>query len=176
MQALRISGLLHDVGKIAVPDVLLRHPGRLGEEEARIMQQHPSFGALIIKDLPHLEQVLEGVRSHHERWDGQGYPDGLAGESIPLMGRMLAVADCYSAMTTDRPYRKGRTHEEALDEIETLAGIQFDPQIAPHFVRLMRRGSSKEQMLRADAAEPAATPETGPEGVPASAPATPAPA
>lgn len=139
LRAVRISGLLHDVGKIAVPDAILRHPGRLGPEEARIMRQHPVLGALIVKDLPHLDQVLDGIRHHHERWDGRGYPDGLSATAIPAMGRLLAVADCYSAMTTDRPYRKAFTPQDALGEIERLSGSQFDPVIAAAFVKLMRQ-------------------------------------
>ncbi len=139
LRAVRISGLLHDVGKIAVPDEILRHPGQLGKDEWEIMQQHPSFGALIVKDLPHLDEVLDGVRHHHERWDGKGYPDGLVEESIPKMGRLLAVGDCFSAMTTDRPYRKAFAPEDALREIERGMAIQFDPVIAKAFVKVMRR-------------------------------------
>ena len=139
LRAVRISGLLHDVGKIAVPDEILRHPGHLGPEEWEIMQQHPVFGALIVKDLPHLDVVLDGVRHHHERWDGKGYPDGLCEEEIPPMGRLLAVGDCFSAMTTNRPYRKAFAPEDALREIERGMAIQFDPFIAKTFIRVMRK-------------------------------------
>ncbi|MBW3636663.1 MAG: diguanylate cyclase [Armatimonadetes bacterium] len=139
LQAVRISGLLHDVGKIAVPDDILRHPGKLGREEWEIMQQHPVFGALIVKDVPNLEIVLEGIRYHHERWDGTGYPDKLAGEKIPEMGRLLTLADCYSALTTDRPYRKGWKPEAALEEIERCKGTQYDPRLCDAFLTVMRR-------------------------------------
>ncbi len=134
-----ISGLLHDVGKIAIPDSVLRHPGRLNAEENKVMQQHAAFGALIVKDVPHHETVLDGVRHHHEKWDGTGYPDGLAAENIPRMGRLLAVPDAYSAMITDRPYRKGFTPEAALSEIQAGKGGQFDPTIAEAFIRVMTR-------------------------------------
>lgn len=138
-RAVRISALLHDVGKIAVPDEILRLPGQLGPEEWAIMKQHPVFGAMIVKDLPHLQEVLDGVRHHHERWDGRGYPDALAQNDIPVMGRLLAVGDCFSAMTTNRPYRKAFTPEDALLEIERGIGIQFDPLMAQTFIRAMRR-------------------------------------
>jgi diguanylate cyclase (GGDEF)-like protein len=139
LRAVRISGLLHDVGKIAVPDDILRHPGKLGRDEWDIMQQHPVFGALIVKDVPNLEHVLEGIRHHHEKWDGSGYPDKLAGEDIPEMGRLLAMGDCYSALTTDRPYRKGWKPEAALEEIERCRGTHFDPRLCDAFLKVMRR-------------------------------------
>ena len=138
-RVVRMSALLHDVGKIAVPDSILRHPGRLGADEAAIMRQHPVFGALIVRDIAQQDAVVSGVRHHHERYDGQGYPDGLRGDKIPWMGRLLAVADVYSALTTDRPYRKALSPEAALYEIESGARTQFDPHFALTFVRVMRR-------------------------------------
>jgi diguanylate cyclase (GGDEF)-like protein/putative nucleotidyltransferase with HDIG domain len=139
LRAVRISGLLHDVGKIAVPDDILRHPGKLSQSDWEIMKQHPTFGALIVKDLPYLEDVISGIRSHHERWDGRGYPDGLSGMQIPIMGRLLAVPDTYSALTTNRPYRKGHTPQEALLEIRRSILTQFDPLIAKTFIEVMKR-------------------------------------
>ncbi|HEX8550543.1 MAG TPA: HD domain-containing phosphohydrolase [Abditibacteriaceae bacterium] len=138
-RAVRIAGLLHDVGKIAVPDSILRKPGRLNDEEFQIMQQHPSFGALIVKEVPHLTEVLGGIRHHHERYDGKGYPDKLAGENIPLLGRLLAVPDCFSAMTTERPYRKAMTWAESIAEIEKGRGTQFDPAMADAFLEVIAR-------------------------------------
>jgi diguanylate cyclase (GGDEF)-like protein/putative nucleotidyltransferase with HDIG domain len=139
LEAVRISGLLHDVGKIAVPDSILRHPGKLGRDEWDIMQQHPVFGALIVKDVPQLEPVLDGIKYHHEKWDGTGYPEKLGEEAIPEMGRLLAMGDCYSALTTDRPYRKGWKPEAALEEIERCSGTQFDPRLCAVFLEVMRR-------------------------------------
>src|SRR5207248_3294999 len=106
MRVIRIGGLLHDVGKIGVPDEVLRKPGRLTDEEFDLMKRHPELGARIVGVMPGMETILDIVRSHHERWDGRGYPDGLAGDAIPMLGRLTAVADAVSAMTTNRPYRK----------------------------------------------------------------------
>ncbi len=103
---IRIAGLLHDVGKIGIPDQILRKPGRLTEDEYAIVKQHVALGDLIVRDLPDIELIRAGVRHHHERWDGDGYLDRLAGEEIPLIARILAVGDAFSAMTTTRPYRK----------------------------------------------------------------------
>ena len=144
LRAVRVAGLLHDVGKIAVPDAILRKPGRLGDDEFQIMQQHPVFGALIVKDVPNLPEVLGGIRHHHERVDGKGYPDKLQGEDIPLLGRLLAVPDCFSAMTTDRPYRKALSWAEAMDEIEKGKGTQFDAVMADAFLEVIARIISGE--------------------------------
>ncbi len=151
LRAVRIAGLLHDVGKIAVPDAVLRKPGRLNDDEFNIMQQHPVFGALIVKDVPNLPEVLGGIRHHHERFDGKGYPDKLRGEAIPLLGRLLAVPDCFSAMTTDRPYRKALTWSEAFSEIEKGKGTQFDPTMADAFLEVMARIVGGENLDEGDA-------------------------
>jgi len=134
MRTLRIGGLLHDVGKIGVPDEILRKPGRLTPEEYEVMKRHPRLGELIVGGIPGMESILDAVRSHHERWDGGGYPDQLRGEQIPFMGRLLAVADAFSAMTTDRPYRKGMDFSVALEEIRANIGTQFDPTMAQAFI------------------------------------------
>lgn len=137
-RAIHISGLLHDLGKIGIPDRILRKPGRLTAEETQVMNQHPEIGAMIVSSLPGMELIAGGVRSHHERYDGTGYPDRLAGEQIPLVARVLAVADVYSAMTTHRPYRKALTREEALAQIAKNIGSQFDPLVAGAFLELQR--------------------------------------
>ena len=134
MRDIRIGGLLHDVGKIGVPDEILRKPGRLTDEEYEVMKQHTHLGSLIVGALPGMESVLDAVRSHHERWDGKGYPDATAGEDTPLLGRILAVADAFSAMTTTRPYRKGMDWETALGQIGANVGTQFDPAMAAAFL------------------------------------------
>lgn len=126
----RTAGLLHDVGKISIPDRVLRKPAPLNKEEWSIMRQHVEFGELIIRGVPGLRDILDPVRHHHERWDGGGYPRGLVGESVPLLGRIMILADAYSAMTLDRPYRRGLTVEAALEQIRAGAGSQFDPDLA----------------------------------------------
>ncbi len=131
------TGTLHDVGKIGVPDAILKKPGRLEDEERAVMETHPVLGEVIIKKAPALSATLPGVRHHHERWDGKGYPDNLAGTDIPHMARILAVADTFDAMTSDRPYRKGLAWDIALSEISKGAGTQFDPELAASFVSMM---------------------------------------
>ena len=132
--SLRIAALLHDVGKIGIPDDILRKPGRLTPHEYEIVKQHVALGDLIVRDIPDLEHVREGVRYHHERWDGQGYMVGLAGNNIPLIARILAVADAFSAMTTSRPYRKASSAEAALEELRAVAGTQLDAALVDAFV------------------------------------------
>lgn len=136
-RVVRIAGLLHDVGKIGVPDRVLRKPGRLSEAEHEIIKGHPILGETIIVAIPDLADIRAAVVSHHERYDGGGYPHGLAGDDIPLAGRILAVADTYSAMTTDRPYRKALSRDEAIAEIRTCAGTQFDPDVVAAFMSIV---------------------------------------
>ena len=137
-------GTLHDVGKIGVPDTILKKTGALDPDEQKIMQTHSVLGELIAGKVPQLADLLPGVRHHHERWDGRGYPDGLSGERIPYIARILAVADTYDAMTSDRPYRKGLAHDIAIGEIEKSAGSQFDPAIAAAFVKIHRSVAATE--------------------------------
>lgn len=132
--AIRVAGLLHDVGKIGVPDHILRKPGTLTSEEYAIVKQHVALGDMIVRDLPDVDVVRAGVRHHHERWDGDGYLDRLAGEEIPLVARILAVGDAFSAMTTTRPYRKALSVSEALRRLEDAAGTQLEERLVASFV------------------------------------------
>lgn len=132
--AIRFAGRLHDIGKIGVKDVILLKPGRLTREEFEEIKKHVIIGEEILKPLKFLPLESEIVRHHHENFDGTGYPDGLKEEEIPLLARIMAVADTYDALTTTRPYRKERTHEEAVKEILLFAGKQFDPQIVKAFL------------------------------------------
>ena len=134
LAVLRTAGLLHDIGKIGIPDDILRKPGRLSPYEYEIVKQHVALGDLIVRDLPEIDVVRAGVRHHHERWDGTGYVDKLAGDDIPLVARILAVGDAFSAMTTTRPYRKALSVQQALDELRAAAGTQLDPELAAVFV------------------------------------------
>ncbi len=136
LASLRLGGPLHDIGKLAVSDEVLRKAGRLDDHELAQIREHPKTGARLILRIAALRDAIPYVLYHHERWDGAGYPSGKAGEEIPLEARVLAVADAFDAMTSDRPYRRALTHEEALAEVERCAGTQFDPQIASIFLEL----------------------------------------
>ncbi len=131
-----MAGLLHDVGKIGVPEAVLQKPGKLTTEEFDLMKQHPEIGARILRDVRQLEDVIPGVLYHHERWDGRGYPSKLPGESIPLMGRIICLADCFDAMTSNRTYRRALPFEVAMMEIKNGSGTQFDPTLADAFIRI----------------------------------------
>jgi putative nucleotidyltransferase with HDIG domain len=125
--------LLHDIGKVAIPDSILYKPGPLTDKERALMAQHPVIGAQIVRGIDFLGEALNVVRSHHERWDGHGYPDELAGEAIPLSARAFAVADVLDALTTDRPYRPASTLRSARELIVAEAGQQFDPEAVEAF-------------------------------------------
>jgi HD-GYP domain-containing protein (c-di-GMP phosphodiesterase class II) len=137
-----LSGLLHDVGKIGVPDAILNKPGKLTDEEFRQMRLHPVHGARILSQIQSdkVVSILPGVKYHHERWDGKGYPDGLKGEEIPLLGRVLGVADFLDALTSDRSYRKSLTLEEALNMVKDLQGQAFDPAVVKAALELHEKG------------------------------------
>ena len=138
--SLEYGFLLHDIGKIGIPEGILEKRGALEAEERRVMQRHPLIGTELLAGVPMLEgEGLQVVRSHHERWDGQGYPDGLRGEEIPPVARIFAVADTLDAMTTDRPYRKRCRWEQAVDEILRESGRQFDPGVVRAFATRAQR-------------------------------------
>ncbi len=134
--ALRLAGLLHDIGIVTIPDAVLNKAAPLSSEEWEAVRRHPATGAALLEGVRVLRQIVPIVRHHHERYDGKGYPDGLKGEDIPRLARILAVADAYSAMTSDRPQRKARTAEEAREKIIEGSGAQFDPEIADVLKRI----------------------------------------
>nr|WP_300997557.1 HD domain-containing phosphohydrolase [Exiguobacterium sp.] len=145
IELLRKSALLHDIGKIGVRDDVLLKEGRLTDEEFAQIQEHPTIGIHILNQITlpdSLQPILAGVRSHHERIDGRGYPDGLAGETIPLFGRIMAIADAYDAMTSDRPYRQGMPVEKALSILEGGRGTQWDAAFVDVFIQLRREAVS----------------------------------
>lgn len=136
IEQIKLAGLLHDIGKIGVPESILNKPGRLTDFEFGVIKKHPERGANIIKNIKQLGIVVDWVRHHHERYDGFGYPDKLVGEDIPFGSAILAVADTYDAMTSDRAYRKGLSHEIAVEEIKKCSGAQFNPKCAEAFLRV----------------------------------------
>jgi len=130
------GGYLHDLGKLRVPLRILVKGGPLTDAEFRLVRAHPSDGAAILEGIPSLRHLTSGVRYHHERWDGRGYPEGLRADHIPLVGQVLAVCDSYDAMTSRRAYRDSRSHEEALDEVRRSSGVHFGPRVVEAFVDL----------------------------------------
>jgi putative nucleotidyltransferase with HDIG domain len=129
----RLAGSLHDLGKLAIPEEILRKPGALTDAERLVLERHPQIGYRMLESLG-VEPIADWVLHHHERWDGGGYPDGLAGERIPIGARIIFVADAFDAMTSNRLYRDPMTHEEALREVERCAGTQFDPGAVQAFL------------------------------------------
>jgi HD-GYP domain-containing protein (c-di-GMP phosphodiesterase class II) len=140
LRALWMGAILHDVGKIGIPDHILKKPGPLTADEAEVMRQHPLISASIVERSTFLKPALPGILHHHERWDGLGYPHGLRGESIPLDGRIISVADSFDAITTHRPYREKRSSEAAVGELKRCAGTQFDREIVEAFIGAMDDG------------------------------------
>jgi len=132
----RTCGLVHDIGKIGVPEAVLRKPSRLDEDEFAFIKQHPDIGHAILMDIPQLREVLPGVRQHHERWDGKGYPFALGGDEISILGRVVGIADAFDAMTSARFYRPARQVQEVLDEVARCAGTHFDPELAKIFAAI----------------------------------------
>lgn len=141
VESLRIASILHDVGTIHIPERVLNKPGELTEEERRIIQAHPGLAEMILKKYPHIEQVLPTILYHHERFDGNGYPTGISGDSIPLHARILAIAEAFNAMTSPRSYKKKLTIEEAVEELRAKSGSQFDPQLVQAFIKILKTSS-----------------------------------
>jgi response regulator RpfG family c-di-GMP phosphodiesterase len=141
IQNLYLSALLHDCGKIGISNEVLEKPGKLTDAEYKTIQGHTTIGATVLKDITSIPGVQDGAHYHHERYDGKGYPCHLRGEQIPYFARIICVADCYDAMTTDRCYRKKLTRDAALKEIEKNEGTQFDPSIASAMVKMIQDGS-----------------------------------
>jgi HD-GYP domain-containing protein (c-di-GMP phosphodiesterase class II) len=133
IERIRHAGELHDAGKVAIPDAILSKPGPLTEDEWGFVRRHPLIGERIVRSAPSLSRVAELVRSTHERFDGNGYPDRLQADAIPLGSRIVAVCDAFDAMTSGRPYAAARTPEEALGELRRCAGRQFDPAVVETF-------------------------------------------
>lgn len=131
-----IAGLVHDVGKIGVPEAVLSKPGRLTDDEFEMIKKHPEIGVRILRDIPDFDDIIPGVMSHHERFDGNGYPHRLKGLDIPLFGRIVGIADAFDAMSSTRTYRRALSSDDVLAEMQRCAGAQFDPDLIPHFLSL----------------------------------------
>jgi putative nucleotidyltransferase with HDIG domain len=139
VQQVELGAVLHDIGKVRVPEAILNKPTALTDEEWAVMRTHPEVGERILQPIKSLEAILPVVRHHHERWDGRGYPDGLAGRAIPLGARIVAVCDAYRAMTEDRPYRNALPADEARAELQRCAGTQFDPECVELLLRALEK-------------------------------------
>jgi HD-GYP domain-containing protein (c-di-GMP phosphodiesterase class II) len=148
LDAIEIGALLHDIGKIGIPEAILRKPGPLSDEEWVVMKEHPVISHFILSEVDLPRAVLDIARYSHERMDGAGYPDGLAGEDIPLAARIVLVADTFDALTSDRPYRSGRTAEAALEEVRAHTGTQFCPRVVEALEQLYRE--EPELLTRVD--------------------------
>jgi HD-GYP domain-containing protein (c-di-GMP phosphodiesterase class II) len=137
---IELGALLHDVGKIGVADAILKKPGPLGTEEYLQIREHPDKGRVILSNIAYLQRAIPCVLHHHERFDGNGYPEHLSGTRIPLPGRIISVADAFDAMTSDRPYRRGLSARRAIAELRRNAGRQFDPKVVEAFLKVWRQG------------------------------------
>ncbi|MBO4666613.1 MAG: HD-GYP domain-containing protein, partial [Bacilli bacterium] len=135
--------LLHDIGKIAIPDSILNKPGRLTDEEFKVMKSHTTRGAKILKGISTIPQIIEGAKSHHEKFDGSGYPEGLKGEEIPFVARIICCADCFDAMASKRVYKEPFGLDNIISEFERCKGTQFDPKIAEVAISMMISGKLK---------------------------------
>ena len=135
-------GMLHDIGKIGIPDAILKKPGKLTEEEMQIIRNHPTIGGEILKDFTAIQGISDGARYHHERYDGNGYNEGLKGEEIPLAARIICVADSYDTMSSKRVYKELHEENYILSELDQCSGKQFDPQIVPFMIEMIKDGTA----------------------------------
>lgn len=135
-------GMLHDIGKIGIPDAILKKPGKLTEEEMRIIRNHPTIGGEILKDFTAIQGISDGARYHHERYDGNGYNEGLKGEEIPLAARIICVADSYDTMSSKRVYKELHEENYILSELDQCSGKQFDPEIVPFMIEMIKDGTA----------------------------------
>jgi len=147
VKAIRFGGLLHDIGKISIDDAILRKPGKLTEEEYAQIKRHPEYGARIIQAMRFAGDVGPIIRHHHERWDGKGYPTGLAGEEIPIGARIVAIVDAYDAMMTDRPYRSSLGLDETMRRMREGRGREWDPVLLDRFIKLIEDGELVEPLV-----------------------------
>ncbi len=148
LELLRLSSMLHDIGKVGLPDQVLNKQESLSHDEYELIKQHPDKAVRILmpmSDSSDMKLIIQAVRHHHEWYDGNGYPDGLKADNIPLYSRIIAIADCFDAMTYDRPYRRGVSVSEALEEIEKRSGSQFDPQMVEVFIQQVRQGRAHRE-------------------------------
>ena len=146
---LELAAILHDIGKIGIPDAVLLKPGRLTKAEFEIMKSHPTRSARILEKISALQNIIPGIKYHHERWDGLGYPEGLAGDDIPMIARIVLIADTYDAMTSTRPYRLALTKEMAFEELRRCAGTQFDKNLVEVFIKAVEgRGNGEKSAKR----------------------------
>ncbi len=159
LETLHLSAALHDIGKIAVPDRVLNKQGPLDSEEFRLMKAHPETGTKMLLETRILMQIIPGMRHHHERWDGKGYPEGLKGEAAPLQARIIAVADTFDAMTTNRPYRKGLALEIAIEELRKYRGTQFCPASVDAFLKAHEEGKVRILLKQYHASQPQFVPD-----------------
>jgi HD-GYP domain-containing protein (c-di-GMP phosphodiesterase class II) len=162
VEKIRISALLHDVGKIGVEDRILRKPAALTPPEFELMKRHPGIGALIMEENPEMAEYLPGMHMHHETLDGKGYPQGLKGDQIPTMARIVSVADCFDAMTTNRPYQRAMTFEDAVERINTFVGTRYDARVVVALEKAIRTGLIKPDPRFNNVPQPVVT--RGPEG------------
>ncbi|HAJ95647.1 MAG TPA: hypothetical protein DCP02_05365, partial [Actinobacteria bacterium] len=139
LNELSLLSSLHDIGKIAVADNIILKPSKLTRKEYELIKKHSEIGFRIASSNPSLASIAKGILSHHERWDGTGYPMGLKGEAIPIIARIIAIVDAYDAMTNDRPYRKAHSKEYAIKELSKYSGRQFDPVLVEHFIKIISK-------------------------------------